>query len=214
MMKRKGYLLSILFAFALLFTMTTSTLGATDEVDVWSTKTITDSQKVWTIAFSQPFKESTIKSSTVYVEDEKYRLVYTDVTLSDDRKSIIVTPRNAYQENTSYRLNITNDVASEKGKKLEKGIVLPFTLKGSTDTTTTGDAISKVTLSSKNFAIMVTAISNDTVNKVTANSKEMHYEGNNTYSIGLTGLTPGDTVKIQAYDTSGKRIYSKDYTVN
>jgi hypothetical protein len=218
MLNRKGFILSILFAFILLFSVTSSTLGATNETDVWNSKTISDNKKVWTIQFSQPLKESTIKNTTVFVEDENYRLFFTDVSLSNDKKSIIVAPRGTYQENTTYKLTISNDVASVKGKKLEKGIILPFTLNGSaenvTDTPTTGDAISNVTLSAKNFATMVTAISNDTVNKVTANSKEMNYEGNNTYSIGLTGLTPGDTVKIQAYDMNGKRIYLKEYTVN
>ena len=126
MFKRKwgilpSYLLSPYF-----LSVPNTTIGATDDVDVWSTKQISDNKKVWTIAFSQPLKESSIKNTTVYVEDEAYRLFFTDVTLSSDKKSIIVTPRDVYQENKTYRLNISKDVTSDKGKKLEKSIVLPF----------------------------------------------------------------------------------------
>lgn len=56
-------------------------------------KKISDTKKVWTIAFSQPLKESSIKNTTVYVEDENDRLFFTNVALSSDKKSIIVTPK-------------------------------------------------------------------------------------------------------------------------
>ena len=217
MFKRKLRLIPILFAFVILLSVPGITIGATNDVDVWSPKQISDARKVWTVAFSQPLKESSIKNTTVYVEDEAYRLFFTDVTLSSDKKSIIVTPRNAYQENKTYRLNITKDVTSEKGKKLAKSIVLPFALNevsGTNNPTTSDKGITNVNLSTTNFATRVTAISNDSVNRVTANSKDMHYEGNNTYSIGLTGLSTGSKVLIQAYDISGKRIFSGTYTVN
>ncbi|MFE8696436.1 Ig-like domain-containing protein [Cytobacillus sp. FJAT-53684] len=213
MKKRFGILLSIAFVFAMIMVMPNSTNSATNDTDVWSAKKITDNKKVWTIAFSQPLKESTIKNTTVYVEDGDYRLFFTDLALSSDKKSIIVTPKDIYKENTTYRLNITKEVASEKGKKLEKAIIQPFVLNGEPDETTT-DAIKNVTFTSKNFATMVSVTSNDAVNKVTANSKELLYEGNNKYSIGLTGVASGDTVKIQAFDISGKRLFSKDYKVN
>ena len=194
MFKRKLRLIPILFAFVLLLSVPGITSGATNDVDVWSPKQISDNQKVWTIAFSQPLKESSIKNTTVYVEDEAYRLFFTDVALSSDKKSIIVTPRNAYQENKTYRLNISKDVTSEKGKKLTKSIVLPFALNevsGTDNPATNDNAITNVKFLTTNFATRVTATSNDSVNRVTANSKEMHYEGNNTYSIGLTGLSIG-----------------------
>ena len=211
MFKRKLRLLPILFAFALILSVPGITIGATNDVDVWNPKQISDNRKIWTIAFSQPLKESSIKNTTVYVEDEGYRLFFTDVTLSSDKKSIIVKPRNAYQENKTYKLNISKDVTSEKGEKLEKSIVLPFTLN---EVSGTDKAITNVNLSSTNFATRVTAISNDSVNRVTANSNEMHYEGNNTYSTGLTGLSTGSKVLIQAYDMSGKRIFSDTFIVN
>lgn len=217
MFKRKLRLIPLLFAFVLLLSVPGITIGATDNVDVWSPKQISDNQKVWTIAFSHPLKESSIKNTTVYVEDEAYRLFFTDVTLSSDKKSIIVKPRYTYRENKTYRLNISKDVTSEKGEKLEKSIVLPFALNGvsGTDNPTTDDnAITNVKFLTTNFATRVTANSNDAVNRVTANSKDMHYEGNNTYSIGLTGLSTGDNVRIQAYDTSGKRIFSDTFIVN
>ena len=217
MFKRKLRLIPILFAFVLLLSVPGITIGATNDVDVWSPKQISDNRKVWTISFSQPLKASSIKNTTVYVEDEAYRLFFTDVTLSSDKKSIIVKPRNAYQENKTYRLNISNDVTSEKGKKLEKSIVLPFALNevsGTDNPTTDDNAITNVKFLTTNYATRVTAMSNDSVNRVTANSKDMHYEGNNSYSIGLTGLSTGDNVRIQAYDISGKRIFTDTFIVN
>ena len=100
---------------------------------------------------------------------------------------------------------------------MEKSIVLPFTLNAvpGTDNPATDDkVITDVKFLSTNFATRVTATSNDSVNRVTANSKEMHYEGNNNYSIGLTGLSMGDKVLIQAYDINGKRIFSDTFIVN
>lgn len=217
MLKRKWRLIPILCAFVLLFSVPGITIGATDDVDVWSAKQISDNRKVWTITFSQPLKASSINNTTVYVEDDGYRMFFTDVTLSSDNKSIIVKPRNTYQENKTYRLNISQNVTSEKGKKLAKSIVLPFSINGVpvTDTPATNDkAITNVKFLTTNFATRVSAISNDSVNRVTANSKDMHYEGNNTYSIGLTGLSTGSNVLIQAYDMSGKRIFTDNFIVN
>ena len=151
------------------------------------------------------------------LKTNSYRFVFTDITLSNDKKSIIVTPKDFYKENITYKLNISKDVLSEKGKKLEKDIVLPFVLNGTDENLDPGmtkEAISSVTITPSAYASRVTAISNDTVNRVTANSKELHYEGNNTYSLGLIGLSSGDNVKIVAYDLNGKRIFSKKYKVN
>ena len=217
MVKQTLRRIPILFALVLLFSMPGITNSATNDVDVWNPKQINDNRKVWTISFNQPLKESSIKNTTVYVEDDAYRLFFTDVTLSSDKKSIIVTPRNAYQENKTYRLNISKDVTSGKGKKLAKSIVLPFSLNavsGTDNPATDDNVITDVKFLSTNFATRVTATSNDSVNRVTANSKEMHYEGNNNYSIGLTGLSMGDKVLIQAYDINGKRIFSDTFIVN
>lgn len=218
---RKKIIISVLMACTLLLLLPNITSNAADDVSVWTEKKVTDTKKVWTIAFSQPLKESSIKNTTVYVEDENYRLFFTNVALSSDKKSIIVTPRDHYQENIKYRLNISKDIVSEKGKKLGKGIIMPFVVNGSDNTGgtggsggQTGDAITRVTFSSNSFATMVNVVSNDVVDRVTVDSVVMNYLGNNTYSAGLTGVAAGSTVKIQAYDINGKRIFSKDYKVN
>lgn len=215
MNKRKAIITSVLAALVILLLLPNIRPSATDAVDTWSEKKVTDTKKVWTIAFSKPLKATSIKDSTVYVEDENYRLFFTTATLSSDKKSIIVTPREPYQENVKYRLNISSEIVSEKGEKLGKGIIMPFVVNGSdSQDGQDGDAIRSVTFSTNAFATTVNVISNDTVVRVTANSKELHYLGNNTYSTGLTGISSGSTVKIQAYDMNGKRIFSKDYKVN
>lgn len=218
--RNKKFFISVLVAFSLLLVPFITPIAA-DDVTVWSEKKITDTKKVWTIAFSQPLKESSIKDSTVFVEDENYRLFFTTVSLSNDKKSIIVTPIDHYQENVKYRLNISKDIVSDKGKKLEKGIILPFVVNGSDNTGGTGDtggqtgnAITRVTFSSNSYATIVNVVSNDVVDRVTVDSSDMYYLGNNTYSAALTGVTSGTSVRIQAYDINGKRIFSKDYKVN
>ncbi|WP_338450380.1 Ig-like domain-containing protein [Niallia oryzisoli] len=217
MYKRKWGIVTILLAFVLLLIMSNTALGATDEEDVWNTKIINENKKVWTISFSQPLKESSVKNASVYVEDENYRLFFTDVTVSSDKKSIIVTPKDVYQENKTYRLNISKDVTSAKGEKISKKIILPFILDDSTgneNPDTINEAISNVKITSTAFASLVTATSDDSVNRVTANYKDMHYEGNNTFSLGITGLDSGDNVKIEAYDINGKKVFSKNFKVN
>jgi hypothetical protein len=49
--------------------------------------------------------------------------------------------------------------------------------------------------------------------KVTANGTEMHYEGNNVYALGMSGLKPGDIVTIRAYDESNRLIESTKYRI-
>lgn len=209
--KRKWGLISILCIIALCLIVPNTAFSAEDPVDTWTTKTITDSNKVWTIAFSQPLKESTVTKTNVNVKDESHRTIVTDVTLSSDKKSIIVTPKSAYEENKSYKLNISGNVTSDKGKKLEKGILLPFTLDALTES---DEPINNTVIKHNSYVTSVTASSNGLVVKMTANNKEMHYEGNNTYSLGLTELTSGDTITIKAYDHNNKVIFSKDYQVN
>ncbi|KAA9014562.1 Ig-like domain-containing protein [Niallia endozanthoxylica] len=217
MIKKKWRIATILFVFTMLLIMPITTLGSSNDTDVWSTKTISETNKVWTVSFSQPLKESSIKKTTVYIEDERYRLFFTDVALSEDKKSIIVTPKNAYQENITYKLNISKEIMSEKGKKLANNIILPFVLNGTTENGNqeiAKEPISNVTITPLAYASRITAISNDTVNRVTANSKDMHYEGDNTYSLGIIDLSSGDNVRIEAYDIKGKKVFSKDYKVN
>ena len=210
MIKRKWRITTILFAFTLLLIIPITTMSASEDIDVWNTKTITNNKKVWTIAFNDPLKESSINKKTVYVEDDHYRFVFTDVALSSDKKSIIVTPKDFYQDNKTYRLYISKAVSSEKGKKLENDIVLPFILNGTTENVDPDigkEAITSVTITPSAYASRITAISNDMVNKVTANGTEMHYEGNNTYSLGMIGLSSDKNVRIVAYDLKGKILF-------
>lgn len=216
MRKKTSLLISIAIAFLFLITAPLTSINASNDADTWSIKTINDPKKVWTISFSQPLKDTTVNSTNVYVEDENYRLFFTNVTLSSDKKSIIVTPKdNQYKENTVYKLNISKNVTSDKGKKLEKDIIMPFNLNGTAkvDDPITGNAVQSVSFKTQNFATMVTVRSNDSVSIVRVNGKEMHYDGNNYYSIGLANVK-GDSVTIQAYDGSGKMIYSKVHKVN
>ncbi|WP_071392844.1 Ig-like domain-containing protein [Bacillus tuaregi] len=211
MMKIKKWgILSILCIITLFMVVPNSVSSAEENVSTWKSKTITDSNKVWTVAFSQPLKESSVTKTNIKVKDENNRTISTEVTLSSDKKAIIVTPKSAYEENKSYTLNISSKVTSADGEKLAKGIVQPFTLDAIPDA---NEPINHVSLKHNTYVTSITASGNNSVIKMTANNKEMHYEGNNTYSLGLTGLTSGDSITIKAYDQNNKVIFTKDYQV-
>lgn len=204
------------------------------ETDIWPLKHTNDNQKVWTIEFSSPLKAKTVKSSNIFIEDELYRLILTDVELSADKKSIIVTPKVSFEDNKVYNLVISNEVTSEKNEKLPKKIIFPFIVNGldgigddqgnndngnDQGNSDNGDildrtAIKNVVINRNEYITSITATSSETVATVTANDTDMHYEGNNVYSLGLTGVEKGDTITIRAYNSDGKRIFMKDYKVN
>ncbi|MDQ7096206.1 hypothetical protein REC12_21655 [Desulfosporosinus sp. PR] len=94
---------------------------------IWSSKTTTEINKIWTISFNNPLLSSSVNNSTIYVTDSKQKKVGTTAKLSDDGLSVRVLPSGSYVGG-DYNLYITSGVSSQSGQKLNGTIIVPFTV--------------------------------------------------------------------------------------
>lgn len=204
-----------LFACLLCISLAPSAL-AKDSIHEWDRGETKDTKKVWTIKLNEPIKSSKVRSTTVYVKDENNKKLSTKVTLSSDKKSITVTPTKDYEIGKVYKLYLDDAIRSESDKSLKETIVFPFTILGEKEEPQDEESklVTKVEFNRTSYATMVTLLTDDTIARVTVNSNDMHYEGNNQYSAGIAGLEAGDTVEIRAYDASEKTVFEKEYTVD
>lgn len=91
-------------------------------------KTATDLNKTWTIKFNQAVDNSTIDQN-IFVTDANNVAIETNLGVSDDLKSITVTPKDNYTRNQEYRLYISNQLQAQDSKRnLNKSQVMPFTI--------------------------------------------------------------------------------------
>lgn len=197
-----------LFVFVLCISSVSLVLAKSD-INEWDKGETNDPGKVWTIEFNQPLNAAKVSSTTVYVKDEKNRKFSTTVTLSSDKKSITVTPKKDYEIGKEYKLYIDDSIGSESDKLLEKTVVFPFSIAGEESS-----MVKNVNIQHTPYATMVSLSTDHTIARVTVDSTEMHYEGNNQYSAGIAGLEAGDTVKIRAFNADGKTVFTQEYTVN
>ncbi|MEN6351720.1 MAG: Ig-like domain-containing protein [Syntrophomonas sp.] len=90
-------------------------------------KTATELNKTWTIKLSQAVASETVKTQNIYVTDDSNETVNTTLSISEDLKSIAVTPATDYTPNKEYRLYISNQLqAKDSLKYLNKSLVMPF----------------------------------------------------------------------------------------
>ncbi|MGM0845908.1 MAG: beta-propeller domain-containing protein [Bacillota bacterium] len=84
------------------------------------------SDKVWNLEFSQPLKE--LNKDAIYVKDHEGKKVSVKVTLSDDRKSVLIQPpEDGYStEMKSFTLHISSEVKSSLGLPLRGNKTVEF----------------------------------------------------------------------------------------
>ncbi|WP_077214975.1 Ig-like domain-containing protein [Bacillus dakarensis] len=92
----------------------------------WDRKESTDVKKPWTIQFSAPVDHSTVSDETIYVQDLFGHPVDVNLEISEDSKSIIVTPVGDYTWMDGYNLFINEKVKSMNGENMETGIKMRF----------------------------------------------------------------------------------------
>jgi len=96
-------------------------------LEVMTRKTATELNKVWTIKLSQAVDSETVKAQNIYVTDDSNAAVNTTLSISQDLKSIAVTPAANYTPNKEYRLYISNQLqAKDSLMHLNKSLVMPF----------------------------------------------------------------------------------------
>jgi len=85
--------------------------------------------KTWTITFNKEVNPSSIHASSVYVLDQFGEKKHGAITVSSDRKSVIITaPIEGYTPSETYTLYITNSIKDDLGKPLSKNIQKKFTI--------------------------------------------------------------------------------------
>lgn len=91
--------------FTMIFIRTAYALPSPSEVE---------KDKIWTITFNQPVKESTVNDENIYVVDSKGEKVRgISLSISEDGRNVrIIPPSNGYSSGESYTLKITTGVCS------------------------------------------------------------------------------------------------------
>ncbi|AXH98230.1 hypothetical protein DV702_00055 [Sporosarcina sp. PTS2304] len=74
--------------------------------------------KVWTITFNQAANPKTVNASTVYIYDEKGKKIDIESQLTNQNRSITITPVAPYAPDTSYYVYLEGSIESSRGKAL------------------------------------------------------------------------------------------------
>lgn len=69
----------------------------------------------------------------VYILDSNNEEFPISISVSSDKKSIIVTPLIDYNYNSEYTMIIDNSIISETGNKLKDRVYVPFITRGNCD---------------------------------------------------------------------------------
>lgn len=206
--KRHRWLISGLMTAVIMLAAVSPALAAPVQAgfDVWPSQTTNEVRKAWTIKFTMPVDKGSVKGNYVYLTDDSNRHLNTSLVLSADGAEVKVTPLFDYAQGMEYRLHIANGLTGKNGTmQLSKQIVVPFTYIFRSKMTISDDYSSFLT----NLKLNATT----DVAMVKANGLEMHYEGNNAFSLGLVGLTQGSMVTVQAFNSSGQVIETQKYTI-
>ncbi|MCL6639567.1 MAG: Ig-like domain-containing protein [Firmicutes bacterium] len=175
---------------------------------VWPARQTDNPKKTWTVKFNLPLNKATVNSNNIYVTDDNNQRVSTLLATSDDGTAVSVSPAGSYQAGKEYRLFLTGGLTSTRGLTLSPQVVVPFTV---------SDPNAKIILFESNYSSFltgITVVTSPDVYSVLVNQTEMHYRGNNTYNLGVPGLSQGASVTVKAYDGSGKLLESKTCRIN
>ena len=89
-------------------------------------------RKVWRVSFSQPVQEESLKPESIYVTDERGKVIPTRLSLAEDlppheqNRVVKVEPVERYNYETLYYLFVRN-VLSREGEALEQPVWMKFT---------------------------------------------------------------------------------------
>jgi hypothetical protein len=100
------------------------------ENQTWTAQKDVPSNKVWSIKFNAPVLESTVNNQNIYVVDNDGQRHNVKVSLTMDKKTILVTPLENYKLGANYTLNILKTVASDSPQSitLKNNISMQFTI--------------------------------------------------------------------------------------
>ncbi len=112
----------------------TVTNELTDQIDINDStqlqeKTNVDKNKSWKLKFNKNMSSSTSNKNNIYVLDEFNNRVEINVIFDVSRDTLIVKPLESYQSSKTYYLVINRNISSDSGQKMDKPVVMKFTIK-------------------------------------------------------------------------------------
>lgn len=127
--KKCSYIFLMMFFLICAFNCKFNFVRASDSYMDKGIKLDVQSRKTWKINFNAVLNATTINNNNVFVKDQYDKTIATTVSLSNDKKSILVSPKDEYKSGETYTLFITNSVLSVNGKKLIKSAKMKFKIK-------------------------------------------------------------------------------------
>ncbi|WLR50648.1 S8 family serine peptidase [Bacillus tianshenii] len=95
----------------------------------WNAHYDVDYDKIWHVRFNVPMDANSFESSNVFVLNEAFELVDVDVSLSEDKETVVIKPpRFGYRLGEQYTLYLEADIASAAGLTMNKPVMMEFTI--------------------------------------------------------------------------------------
>lgn len=176
--------------------------------NVWPMVTTDNKDKVWSVKFNMPLDPKTIDNNSIYILDENETVVSSTVSATSDGTVIKITPIRSYLPGKKYQILITKLLTNPNGIKLNSEVVVPFVVIDNSI------AINFIDDQWSTFVTNITVVTKAEVSIVKVNNQEMHYEGNNVYSLGILNQKPGNSITVKAYDNSNKILDTQKYTIH
>ena len=103
---------------------------ASEDYKLLNPKKDVDPYQNLTFTYNVELDKRTVNNDTIFVVDDGDSLLKNKVTLSKDKKTVIIeAPNGGYEAGEAYFLCLTNEVLSVNGKQSAKSSIMPFTIK-------------------------------------------------------------------------------------
>lgn len=161
--------------------------------------------KVWKLTFTEAINSKTINEETVFVTDDKGEKVSTSISLSDDSKTLQISPpENGYHSENTYTLHLAKEIKSQYGRALSSKKEIEFVVKDTLPVVGSKGNLdkyfSKIMDEEKNFNFFSTAEKEES--KVSEDSSAGSNQDVSETNIQVKGVDESDIVK-----TNGSHIF-------
>lgn len=127
--------LSLVGLIVLIMSVTTYLFVTQLEVDGgWDDKenpAIVMPNKTWTLSFSEEIDDATVNDKSITVMNEDGEKIHAEVSVSDDLRSIVVSPPENGYPISAYILQISKEIKSQFGRSMSTAKEIPFLVKES-----------------------------------------------------------------------------------
>lgn len=155
--------------------------------------------KIWKIKFNTAIDSKTLDGN-ITITDSDGKLFNTILNLSDDSKTVIVTPKIQYTSNKIYKITVNKNIKSLKGSSILEDATKIFSVKGD------DEILANKYISNKNYNILSY---DGEVDDYTLNKEMLSSE---TYNLPY--IMEWSVQSVDPMDYIGKEIKVYKFTVN